>query len=188
MQRFHQILFSVCLVTLCWLAMMAVHELGHVVGALATGGSIDRVVLHLLRISRTDVNPNPHPGVVVWLGPLAGSVLPMAAFFLPPKRAVVPRALLRFFAGFCLIANGAYIAVGTLFRVGDCNEMLRTGTPPWIMLAFGAVTIPLGLYLWHGLGSFARFLKDPSLANPRVAYFLLGVLIVVLFVLTRFPA
>lgn len=168
--------------------MMAVHELGHVVGALATGGSIDRVVLHLLRISRTDVNPNPHPGVVVWLGPLAGSVLPMAAFFLPPKRAVVPRALLRFFAGFCLIANGAYIAVGTLFRVGDCNEMLRTGTPPWIMLAFGAVTIPLGLYLWHGLGSFARFLKDPSLANPRVAYFLLGVLIVVLFVLTRFPA
>ncbi|MFO7906270.1 MAG: hypothetical protein ACQESR_12650 [Planctomycetota bacterium] len=181
MQRFHQLLFSISLVTLSWLAMMAVHEVGHVLGALATGGSIDRVTLHPLRISRTDVNPNPHPGVVVWLGPIAGCFLPMAAIFMTPKRAIMPRAILRFFAGFCLIANGAYIAIGSMFRVGDCGEMLRTGTPPWVMLAFGAVTVPLGLYMWHTLGSLTRFLKDPSLASPRAAYFLFAVLIVVVF-------
>lgn len=181
MQRFHQLLFSVSLVTLSWLAMMGIHEAGHVLGALATGGRVDAVVLHPFRISRTDVAPNPHPGVVVWLGPLAGCLLPLAAFFITPKRAFMPRAILRFFAGFCLISNGVYIAIGARFRVGDCGEMLRTGTPPWVMLAFGAVTIPLGLYLWHTLGSLTRFLKDPSLVPPRVVYLLFAVLIVAVF-------
>ena len=67
MLRFHQILFAASLVALCWFAMMAVHELGHVVGALVTGGSIERMVLYPLAISRTDVSPNPHPAIVVWL-------------------------------------------------------------------------------------------------------------------------
>jgi hypothetical protein len=34
MQRFHQLLFAFCLVGLCWLAIQAMHELGHVMGAL----------------------------------------------------------------------------------------------------------------------------------------------------------
>ena len=41
---------------LSWFVMMAVHELGHVVGALATAGSIERVILSPLTISRTDVS------------------------------------------------------------------------------------------------------------------------------------
>ena len=69
-QHIEQIVFIASLLALSWLAMQAIHELGHVVGALATGGSITRVVLHPLQISRTDVLPNPQPGVVVWLGPI----------------------------------------------------------------------------------------------------------------------
>ena len=46
------------------------------------------------------------------------------------------------------------------------------------MLAFGAVTIPAGLWLWHGLGSLGRFLADPAVVTPRMAYVLFGVLIV----------
>lgn len=50
---------------LCWLAMQAVHELGHFLGAVVSGGRVNQVVLHPLMISRTDVQPNPSPALVV---------------------------------------------------------------------------------------------------------------------------
>jgi len=65
MQRFHQLLFIASLLALSWFAMMAVHEFGHVVSAFASGGAVERVVLHPLTISRTDVSPNPNPSIVV---------------------------------------------------------------------------------------------------------------------------
>lgn len=170
MHRFQQLLFVVALLTLSWYAMMATHELGHVLGAIATGGGVERVVLHPLTISRTDVSPNPHPATVVWMGPIVGSILPLAMLAVVPPRLTVLRVVLTFFAGFCLIANGAYISIGWIDQVGDCGEMLRTGTPVWLMIGFGVVTIPLGLYLWHGLGSLRQFFTTPSLVTKRMAY------------------
>ena len=38
--------------------------------------------------------------------------------------------LWRFFTGFCMIANGLYIAVGSFDRVGDAGDLLRHGAPP----------------------------------------------------------
>jgi len=96
--------------------MQIVHELGHAVGAWLTGGQVTRMVLHPLAISRTDVNPNPVPAVVVWLGPIAGCCLPLlAACLLTQIRRRTqdhPTAVHWqrmssigwFFAGFCLIA------------------------------------------------------------------------------------
>jgi hypothetical protein len=74
MNRWRQFLFIVSVLALVWYGMMAVHELGHVLGAVVTNGSVERVVLHPLTISRTDVSPNPHPTAVVWLGPVIGCV------------------------------------------------------------------------------------------------------------------
>ena len=182
MSRFQQLLFAVSVVLLSWFAMMAVHELGHVAGAIVTGGSIERVVLHPLTISRTDVSPNPRPGVVVWLGPVIGCVLPLALFAIIPKRFTLLRNIAQFFSGFCLVANGAYISIGSLDQVGDCREMFRTGTPQWAMLAFGAATVPLGLYMWHCLGSPKRFLADPTVVAQRTAYVTFGVLVMVIVV------
>jgi hypothetical protein len=179
MQRFHQLLFAVSLVALSWFAMMAVHELGHVVGAIITGSSIQGVVLNPLNISRTDVSPNPHPSIVVWFGPIVGSILPLAMFATVPQHLSVLQKVAQFFAGFCLIANGAYLSVGSFYRVGDCGEMLQTGTPLWVLLTFGALTIPLGLYLWHGLGSLNHFINDPSVVSSRMAYVVFGTLLLV---------
>ncbi len=64
MNRFHQLMFVVSILVLNWLARMAVHELGHVIGAIGSGGSVSRVVLHPLTISRTDVSPNPGRSIV----------------------------------------------------------------------------------------------------------------------------
>ena len=52
MQRFHQLLFIVSLLALSWLTMLASHEVGHVLGAIVTGGSVERVVLHPLKTPR----------------------------------------------------------------------------------------------------------------------------------------
>jgi len=177
MPRFHQLLFALSTVALSWYAMMAVHELGHVAGAMITGGSVERVVIHPLAISRTDVSPNPHSGIVVWLGPVVGCILPLMAFAVVPRRLTVARNVAQFFAGFCLIANGAYIAVGSVDLIGDCGEMFRTGTPRWAMAAFGAVTIPLGLYLWHRLGSLRHFVREPSSVSATTAYVMFGALL-----------
>ena len=69
MQRFRQLVFVVSLLALSWFAMMAFHEVGHVVGAVITGGTVERVVLHPLTISRTDVSPNPNPSNRCLAGP-----------------------------------------------------------------------------------------------------------------------
>ncbi|TWT49537.1 hypothetical protein Pla22_47340 [Rubripirellula amarantea] len=180
MQRFHQLIFVASLLALSWFAMMAVHEFGHVIGALTTGGAVERVVLHPLTISRTDVSPNPNPSIVVWLGPILGCIIPAAIWGCIPHCYASARNIAAFFAGFCLLANGAYIAIGSFDRVGDCGVMLQHGSPLWTLLAFGLVTIPLGFYLWHRLGSVRQFIADPSLVDPIVAYALLGALLVML--------
>lgn len=160
--------------------MMAVHELGHVVGAILSGGTVERVVLHPLTISRTDVSPNPNPLVVVWLGPIVGCVLPLLAAMLVPRRLEFEKQTMMFFAGFCLLANGCYIALGSLDRVGDCGEMLQHGSPLWSLILFGVTAIAAGLLLWHRIGSVKNFLADPSLVNRSVATTLLVSLGIVL--------
>ena len=180
MQRFHQFVFVASLLALSWFAMMAVHEFGHVVGSLATGGGVERVVLHPLTISRTDVSPNPNPLVVVWLGPILGCVIPVAVWWFVPRRFSFARGIAMFFAGYCLLANGTYLSFGSFDQVGDCGVMLQHGSPFWSLLVFGVITILLGFYLWHRLGSIKQFLADPSVADPVIVYALLGVLVVLL--------
>src|SRR5258707_10264948 len=119
MKRVHQVVLIVSAVLLSWLGMMIVHEFGHVVGAWLTGGTVAKVVLHPLTISRTDLSYNPQPLIVVWAGPVLGVWLPLAAWGGAVLLRLPGRYLLRFFAGFCLIANGAYIGVGELDRIGD---------------------------------------------------------------------
>jgi hypothetical protein len=162
-----KLVFAVCLVALSWYGMMAVHELGHVVGAWATGGTVTGVFLHPLSISRTDVLPNPYPGIVVWLGPVVGSLLPL--LLVACGRSCRAETYVGFFAGFCMIANGAYISVGTLEGIGDAGEMLRCGAPVWTLVAFGAVGISSGLMIWHRLGSVGRFFAAESTVTPWMA-------------------
>ena len=170
MQRLYQVLFIASVLAMSWFGMMAVHELGHVIGAVITHGHITGVVLHPMSISRTDVHPNPNPVVVVWLGPIIGCLLPLGLQLVIPSRMKILRNSATFFAGFCLLANGAYIAVGSFDRVGDCGEMLRTGTPLWLMVAFGILTIPSGLFLWHRLGPLKLFFANPTIITARTAW------------------
>jgi hypothetical protein len=150
--RCFQILLIASTLGSSWLTMMAVHELGHVLNAWASGGAVGRVVLHPLEFSRTDLTANPHPLVVAWGGAIWGCLIPLAVWGAMHAATKRYAFLARFFAGFCLIANGAYLAGGALMKVGDAADLLRAGAATWQLLAFGGATIPAGLYLCHRLG------------------------------------
>jgi hypothetical protein len=150
--RAYQITLIASILGLSWLGMQVVHEAGHVLLAWLSGETVHRVVLHPLAISRTDASHDMHPLLVVWGGPLIGSLLPLVALGLSMLLRARWAYLLRFFAGFCLIANGAYLGVGSLSGVGDAGDLLRFGAPPWTLIAFGLAAVPLGLRLWNGLG------------------------------------
>jgi hypothetical protein len=152
MSRLPQIILILSTVLGSWLGMQAVHEAGHVFGAWLTGGAVERVVLHPLRISRTDLGRNPNPIVVVWAGPMVGVTVPLLLWAMARVMHIPGAFVLRFFSGFCLLANGLYIGLGSFDRVGDCGQMLQHGSESWQLWLFGAVTAPSGLWLWHGQG------------------------------------
>jgi hypothetical protein len=159
-----KILLGVLLLWASWLGMMLVHEAGHAIGALSTGGTVQRVVWGPFSLSRTDVSPDPSPLLVAWAGPVIGATLPLLAMAcLRPTRLRRPAA---FFAGFCLIANGAYIGIGWLDRAGDAGEMVRLGSPQWLLITFGVITVASGLWIWHRLTSATNVRPGKSCYNP----------------------
>ena len=94
---------------------------------------------------------NPHPLFVVWAGPVFGAMLPLVLAL--ALRAARRRSLVaEIFSGFCLLANGTYVGVGSLGRIGDAGDMLKDGSPLWSLLAFGLVLAAAGLAQWHALG------------------------------------
>lgn len=183
-RRIHLIALLIGLALFSWPMMMLVHEAGHMLGALMTGGSINRLVWHPLAFSRTDISPNPQPLLVVWSGPVIGVLIPVILERVARMFFAELNYIFKLFAGFCLIANGCYIGFGVFDRAGDAGDMLRLGTPAWIMIAFGILATVLGFWLWHrasfrpGLGHH----PSPQAIPAWHAYgtLAIGVLVVVL--------
>ena len=87
-----------------------------------------------------------------------GAALPLLAFMLAAGLRVPGLYLFRFFAGFCLIANGVYIGIGYLeglrnYIAADSIVIVMNGSHPITLALFGLLTIPLGLFLWHRQGA-----------------------------------
>jgi peptidase M50B-like protein len=163
--KFTRALLVTSTILCSWLGMMIVHEAGHAAIALLTGGRVQRIVLPVLGFSRTDVFPNPHPLAVTWAGPVLGELFPLVAWQVARATRLSWSYLLRFFAGFCFIANGAYIGAASFDQVGDAYPMLLFGSRPWQLWLFGIVSISLGLFLWHNLGP--RFGLGPRAREVR---------------------
>lgn len=148
-------LAAVTWVAASWLAMTALHELGHVANACMSGGGVVEVALPPRGLGHTRVWPNPHPLLVAWGGAWWGTLLPLLAW-LVLRRGSGTRASATFFAGLCLLANGAYLAAGAYIggadAADDAHELLRHGAASWQLLAFGVPAMAGGLALWHSLG------------------------------------
>jgi len=179
MRRLLQFILIASTLGFCWLAMQAVHELGHVTAAVVSGGRISKVVLHPATISSTTLSSDPHPLFVVWMGPVVGAALPLLMLAIARSLKMRCAYLAQFFAGFCLIANGAYLACGSFQGVGDAGVLLRHGTPIWLLWLFGVLTIPAGLWLWNGLGPHFGLGSASGRVDPVAAYTMLGMSVVV---------
>ena len=169
------------------LAVQGVHELGHVLLAWVTKGEVTKVALHPLIVSRTDLAENPNPLAVVWGGPVIGSLLPLAAFGAASLRRFPGIYLFRFFAGFCLVANGVYIGTGWLIANGaDPGVMIENGSPTWLLVVFGLLTFPAGLYLWHRQGHhFGLAEADGHVSKSAAAVSAALLVVLVVFELIR---
>ena len=89
--------------------------------------------------------------------------------------------LARFLAGFCLVANGAYIGFGSFEGIGDAGELLRLGCLPSMLWGFGLLTIPTGFWVWHGAGAdfgFGPHAKAVDPAAPKLTTILLIVIVI----------
>ena len=143
---------QVVYVYVCWLAMMATHEMGHVLHAWLWDGQVERVVVPWFDFSRTDLSYNPHPLFVAWGGALWGSLIPLVLLALAQASRNRLARWVQFLAGFCLIANGTYLAAGSVIGAGDAGDLMRYGAPRWQLVVPGVLAAALGLYLWHRLG------------------------------------
>ena len=106
-------------------------------------------------------------------------LIPLAAFGVAEGLRIPGAYLLRFFAGFCLIANGVYLGVGSIERIYDADDLLRHGSQTWHLWLFAAITIPLGLLLWHRLGPYFGLGKARGQVSRRAALACLVLLVVV---------
>jgi hypothetical protein len=138
--------------------MMVVHELGHVLHAWVSGGKVAAVHVPLVGFSLTLFATNPHPHFVAWGGAVWGSLLPVALWGVFQWMGWRGREWVEGFAGFCLVANGAYLGAGWTMRAGDAGDLVRYGTPVWVLVGCGVVAVGAGLYLWHAMG--ARMTND----------------------------
>jgi hypothetical protein len=108
--------------------------------------------------------------MVVWSGPVLGVLIPLSAWLIAQQLKWSGAFLLRFFAGFCLIANGAYIAFGSVDNIGDAGDLLVHGASRWQLWIFGAITAPVGLLLWHQLGPHFGIGTAKKNVTPGAAY------------------
>jgi hypothetical protein len=142
------------LVAACYasfLGMEIVHEFGHVLNAIATGGRVVAVEIPLIGTSQTLVAPNPQELFEIMGGPLWGILIPLLACGLARYFTDRVPETLKFFAGFCLIANGAYLAIGWWWPASDGGQLARLEVPKETLVGIGVIASAVGLGVWHSL-------------------------------------
>ena len=146
---FYRYVFLLFFLTACWFGMQAVHELGHVLAAWGSGATVERVVM--LPISRTDTCNVERPLFVYGAGAAFGTAFPLLLWRSAYQLRRNAAYLFRFFAGFCLIANGAYIG-GDFSIAGptDAGLLIEHRASRGGLVLFGIVSVSGGLFLWHG--------------------------------------
>lgn len=124
-----------------WLYMQWTHELGHILAGLASGATIDRVILDPRTFSMTQFHSTPHPLIAAWGGPILGVVIGAGIPLLLTRALLRFRFSLRIVAAFVLLANGLYIGLGAAYPVGDAHSLIMFGAHRWLLAIFGIVCI-----------------------------------------------
>lgn len=120
--------------------MTVSHELGHIICGCACGGTLTDVDLRPWHLPYSFFEPDPHPLVTLWGGPILGVIFPVTVAFL------IRTKWIWFVAYFCMLANGLYIATAWVSgdRFLDTPKMLEHGAHPISIAAYCFLTIGFG--------------------------------------------
>jgi hypothetical protein len=113
------------------------------------------------------------------MGPVIGCLLPVIALVVARWRRWRGWYVFQFIAGFALIANGAYITLGSLSGIGDAGDLLRYHSPIWLLWLFGLITIPIGLWLWNDWGPHFGPGAKANSVDAGVAHFMFAVVLAI---------
>lgn len=129
-----------------WCVMATTHEAGHVVGGWLCGGTLQEARLYPWELPYSTFEPDPHPLVTLWCGPVLGVLVPLAV------AAVVRRPWAWFVSHFCTLANGCYLAVAWLTgdRFLDTPKLLEQGASPVVIAGYCVLTIGVGYVGFRG--------------------------------------
>lgn len=150
------------LLIVSWCVMLMTHELGHIFGGWLSGARLKDYDLRPWRLPYSIHDPDPHPLVTLWSGPIFGALAPLAAAL------VFRRAWTRLIAHFCILANGAYLAAAWFSgdQYLDTTRMLEKGSHPFWLVLFCLVTIPVG---YVGLRNACIEIVNPRAAKADTA-------------------
>ena len=143
-------LISAAVLIACWYLMEIIHECGHVLGA---HGQVDGVSIPLVGISSTSYSSGNPAIPALASGPLFGALVPLVLLLLP--RSTWWGRYAWFFCGFCLIANGVYLAAGVTMSAGDTADLIARGVPIAALVATGTILTIAGFTVWHYNGRWA---------------------------------
>lgn len=128
------------LLALSWCVMTLTHEVGHLIGGWLGGATLQDCDLVPWRLPYSLHQPDPHPLLTLWSGPVLGVLIPLGASWL------VGGMVFRFVADFCLLANGSYLATAwwSADRFLDTPRLLEAGSGSLSIGIYCAVTISVG--------------------------------------------
>jgi hypothetical protein len=123
-----------------WIVMTFTHEMGHIIGGIGCGGSLQSADLLPWHLPYSIFEPDPFPLVTLWAGLILGVVGPVAIAM------IAQRDWMWFIANFCVLANGAYIAAAwfSADRYLDTTKLLEHGASPITIAVYCSLTIGFG--------------------------------------------
>lgn len=123
-----------------WIAMTFLHETGHILGGWCCGGTLTSADLIPWHLPYSIFDPDPHPLVTLWCGPVLGVVIPVGLAM------VINREWMWFMANFCVLTNGVYLAAAWFSgdRYLDTPKLLEHGANPVTIGIYCLVTISVG--------------------------------------------
>ncbi len=120
--------------------MTFVHESGHLICGFACGGTLTSADLLPWHLPYSFFEPDPHPLVTLWGGPILGVLIPLAIAF------ALRTNWMWFIANFCLLANGSYLAAAWVSgdRYLDTPKLLEHGAHPFSIAIYCLLTTGFG--------------------------------------------
>lgn len=133
------------LLLVAWGLMVFTHEVGHLLGGYIGGAKIVGADLRPWRLPYSFHEPDPHPLLTLWCGPLFGVVAPAISLFVVRNQSTL------FIASFCWLANGLYIGAGYFVNESqlDTPRLIAAGASTWSIGLYSCLTIGLGYWVFR---------------------------------------